>query len=47
MKKLTENRLRRMIRRILLENSKVQTIERDYLDRVASGETLDDESPEQ
>lgn len=35
--KITKNKLRRIIRKMLLENSKVQAIEQGFIERVESG----------
>ena len=47
MNKIVENKLRKIIRKILLENSKVQSIESEYLDNVKSGAFDTEESPDQ
>jgi len=47
MKKITETKLRKLIRRILMENSKVASIESDYLEKVKTGSFETEESPDQ
>ena len=41
--KITRRQLKRIIRKMLLENSKVQTIEQGFIERVESGSAGEDD----